>query len=459
MMIITQREGFPLSPTQEFLRIFDAGDDSGPFGPRYNIVVGWRVRGPLDPGILQQALDDVAARHDVLRVAIVRGETDSYQAVQPGGPVQLQVTDLPAGGSQLAAERFLGDVEAGSYDSRSLPHMRAILGRFDDTDAVLALIVHHTSGDGWSMQLLLRDIAVSYAVRKGHDVAPLPAARSYRDYVTSARETFSGQAAADARAYWTAKLDGARITGLPTDYPRSAGREKTSPVHRFTISAELTSAVLQHARATRSTPFMVLFAAYSALLRRITGETDLVIPTLTSGRTDPEFHNTVGPFFNFVLLRTDLSGCATFRDVAEATRRSCIEAYTRDIPFTEILQLRPEVMAPLAEDTLAACALQVWQFSTVMDHELVGDLEFSEVRSRLLSQPDGTDIPDGALLTLDLDPSGQAFGNIAYNSNLYREQSMVDLTDRFTEILRTAMANPGTPLLSHRSMITETFPS
>jgi hypothetical protein len=296
------------------------------------------------------------------------------------------------------------------------------------------------------MQVLMRDIAFCYAVRKGHDVPPLPATRSYRDYVSLAGEAFSGQAAADARAYWAQKLDGARITGLPTDYPRSAGREKTSPVHRFTISAELTSAVLRHAKATRSTPFMVLFAAYNVMLHRITGETDLVIPTLTSGRTDPEFHNTVGPFFNFVLLRTDLSGCATFRDVAEVTRRSCIEAYTRDIPFTEILQLRPEVMAPLTEDTLAACALQVWQFSTVMDRELVGDLEYSEVRSRLLSQPDGTDIPDGALLTLDLDPSGQAFGNIAYNSNLYREQSMVDLTQRFTDVLQAAMANPASPL-------------
>jgi len=68
------------------------------------------------------------------------------------------------------------------------------------------------------------------------------------------------------------------------------------------------------------------------------------------------------------------------------------------------------------------------------------------VRSRLLSQPDGTDIPDGALLTLDLDPSGQAFGNIAYNSNLYREQSMVGLTQRFTDVLQAAMANPASPL-------------
>jgi hypothetical protein len=444
-------EVFPLSHTQEFLSIFDQGDDAGPFGPRYNIVVGWRVRGPLEVGILQQAMDDVVARHDVLRVTITRGAEGSHQAVQPAGPAQLRVVDLPSAGAgerQLAAEQFLSDVEAGSYDSRTLPHLRVILGRFDDQDAVLALIVHHTAGDGWSMHVLLRDIAHCYAIRKGLDVEPLPEPRSYREYVARTRENFSGETAAAAREYWRENLAGARILGLPTDHPRSAGLEKKSPVQRFEISRELTTAIAKHAKATRSTPFIVLFAAYNTLMYATTGATDVVIPTLTSGRTDPDFHDTVGPFFNFVLLRTDLTGCATFRDVLDRTRRSCIEAYTRDIPFTQILEMTPEVMAPLTEDTLAACALQVWQFAEVMDRKRVGDLEYSEVRGRRLSQPDGTDIPDGALLTLDLDPSGQAFGNIAYNSNLYTEQSMLALTSHFRQILHTALTDPNTPLAS-----------
>ncbi len=439
----------PLSHTQEFLRMFDQGDEAGPFGPRYNIVVGWRVRGEIDVAVLQQALDDVVARHDVLRASIVRGDGTGYQTINPSCPARLTVLDLPPVGNRsrdLVAEEFLGDVEAGSYDSQELPHMRVILGRFDGQDAVLALIAHHTASDGWSMQLLIHDIARCYAIRRGHAVPGLPLARSYRDYVAWDQENSAGAAAAADREYWREKLRGARILGVSTDHPRSAGLAKTSPVYRFSVSAQLTSAALGYAKAARSTPFMVFLAVYNVLMHKTTGATDLVVPTLTSGRNHPDFQNTVGPFFNFVLLRTDISGCATFREVAERTRRTCVEAYAHDLPFTQILEVAPEVMAPLTEDSLAACAIQVWQFSSVLDHELIGDLEYSEVRSRLLPQHDGTDIPDGALLTLDLDPSGQAFGNIAYNSNLFGEASMAELVSGFRRILHNAITEPDAPL-------------
>ncbi len=439
----------PLSHTQEFLRMFDQGDVAGPFGPRYNIVVGWRVRGEIDIAVLQQALDDVVARHDVLRAAIVRGEGTGYQTIRPPSSARLAVLDLPQAGDRsrdLLAEEFLGDIEAGSYDSRELPHMRVILGRFDDEDAVLALIAHHTASDGWSMQLLIRDIASCYAARRGHAVPALPEARSYQEYVAWQQANSAGAAAQAAREYWRRKLHDARILGVSTDHPRSAGLAKTSPVYRFVVPAELTSAALEYARATRCTPFMVFLAVYNVLLHKATGATDLVMPTLTSGRNHPEFQNTVGPFFNFILLRTDISDCATFRAVAEQTRRTCMEAYAHEVPFTQILQVAPEVMAPLMEDGLAACAIQAWQFSSVLDHELIGDLEYAEVRSRLLPQHDGTDIPDGALLTLDLDPSGQAFGNIAYNSNLFDESSMAALVADFRRILHNAIIEPDTPL-------------
>lgn len=439
----------PLSHTQEFLRMFDQGDEAGPFSPRYNIVVGWRIRGEIDHGILQQALDDVVLRHDVLRASIVRGDGIGYQTILPVQPAYLDIIELPPsdhGSRQRLAEQFLGEIEAGSYDARELPHLRAVLGVLGHQDAVLALIVHHTAGDGWSMQLLMRDIASRYAVHGGHAVRELPEARSFRDYVSWDQQNSTPDVTDAARAYWREKLRGARILALATDHPRSAALEKTSPVYRFTIPADIINAALEYARATRSTPFMVLFAVYNLLMHTVTGETDLVLPTLTSGRTNQEFHNTVGPFFNFVLLRTDIGTCATFRDVAEQTRGTCMEAYSHEIPFTQILELAPDVMAPLAEDGGAACAIQVWQFSTVMDHERVGDLEYSEIRSRELSQPDGTDIPDGALLTLDLDPSGAAFCNVAYNANLFGEQSMVRLVADFQHILRKAVKDPDCPL-------------
>jgi hypothetical protein len=437
----------PLSPTQQFLCMFDQGDGTGPLGPRYNIVVGWRLRGVLEVETLRLALGDVAARHDVLRSEIITIDAATkFQQIHQPSPARLHVRELPAGDRDVIAEELLGEVEAGSYPVEERPHLQAVLGRFDGQDAVLVLIVHHTAGDGWSMQLLIRDLATCYAARRGRVTSPPPVLRTYCEYVESQQALNTPELLNVSSEYWRDKLRGARILAVPTDHPRSAGLEKISPVYRFMISADVTEAALGLAKGLRSSPFMVFFAVYNLLLYKITGVPDLVVPTLTSGRVQTEFQQTVGPFFNFVPLRTILDGAATFRDVLERTRSGCIEAMSYEIPFLQILGAAPDLLAPMTKDTSAACAFQMWQFSSVMDHEVVGDVEYTEVRRRLLAQAAGTDIPDGALLTLDLDPSGEVYGNMAYNSNLYDERTMHDMATQYCRILQNAVADPGAPL-------------
>jgi hypothetical protein len=437
----------PLSAAQNFLCMFDQGDGTGPLGPRYNIVVGWRLRGPLAAQTLRLALGDVAARHDVLRTEIITIDAATrFQQIHPPSPARLQVRDLPPGNRDIMAEELLGEVEAGSYPAQERPHLQAVLGRFDDQDAVLALIVHHTAGDGWSMQLIMRDLASCYAVRRGLEPAPPRVPRSYCEYIESQQALNTAELLSTTGEYWREKLRGARILAVPTDHARSAGLDKISPVYRFVISAEVTEAALALAKGMRSSPFIVFFAVYNLLLHKITGATDLVVPIITSGRVQAEFEKTVGPFFNFVPLRTVLDGAATFRDILGLTRTSCIEAMSHEISFLQILGEAPELMTPMTQDTSAACAFQLWQFSSVMDHEIVGDLECTEVRRRVLPQPAGTDIPDGALLTLDLDPSGEVYGNLAYNSNLYDERTMREMATQYCQILQNAVADPGAPL-------------
>ncbi|MFF4192777.1 condensation domain-containing protein [Nonomuraea sp. NPDC001831] len=440
---------YPLSYTQHFLRLFDQGDAQGPFSARYNIVVGWRLRGRIDVDTLQLAMDDVADRHDALNMTITRGEGEAYQVRQPSAPARLLVVDLPAAAPEeraLRAEELLTEVEAGSYSLQELPHLRAILGRFDDEDAVLALIVHHTAGDGWSMQLLIRDIVTRYAERRGHAVPPLPEPRPYHEYAGRQQEQAGSAETQAARDFWAERLRGARMLAVPTDHARSAGLAKVCPVHRFSLPKDVSAQVIGYARTMRSSPFMVLLAAYNVLLSRITGATDLVVPVISSGRGQPEFQETVGPFFNFLPLRTGLDGCATFRQVVERSRRTCMDSYANEIPFLQIVAEAPELMADAALESKALCALQVWQFATGMDGERVGDLEIAEVRERLLDQPNGTDIPDGALLTFDIAPSGEVFGNFAYNSNLFTESTIVTMVADFGEILRAGLAAPDSPL-------------
>jgi condensation enzyme len=442
-------ERVPLSFNQEFLCMFDPGDGTGPFGPRHNIVNGWRVSGAVREDVLRQALADVVARHEALRTVIVRDGETRYQRVLPPQPAQLRVLDLTGTAParrERRVEELIIDLEAGEYPVDDLPLLRAVLGRFDERDSVLALIAHHSAVDEWSIKLLIRDLAGCYAARVSGGEPDLPPVRQYREYAQWQIDTAAGPGAR-AREYWRSKLDGAQILAMRTDHPRSAGLPKRTGVYRFRYDEQITSAALELARTTRSSPFMVLLAAYKVFLQRRTGVTDIVVPTLASGRGQARFQETVGLFFNFVPFRTDLSGCASFREVVQRTRRTCIEAYSREVPFGAVLAEAPMLMAPLAADDRAIVAFQVFQFPFLMEAESVGGLAYSDVRRRLISQPDSADIPDGGLFQLDIDPAGgDMIGYLGYNTNLFGDNSMREMVEQFREVLAATVLSPDAPL-------------
>ncbi|MFJ6381054.1 condensation domain-containing protein [Kitasatospora sp. NPDC092039] len=439
----------PLSFNQEFLCGFDRGDDEGPFGPRFHIVHGWRLRGKVDAATLQLALDDVVVRHEALRTAIVRGEGERYQEVHPPTPVRLELRELPGAdpaAREQAVEDLITEVESGTISARELPLLKATLLRFDEDDAVLALVVHHTAADGWSVRLIIRDLAVRYAERRGHRQPELPDALPYREFSAWQREYAADPALEESRAFWRERLAGARILSVPTDRPKSSGLPEATAVHRFTVDAELTARAVEIGRALRSTPFMVLLGAFAVMVARSTGTTRVVVPTFSPGRGEDRFHHTVGPFFNFLPLCTELAGSRDFAEVVSRIRTTSLEAYAHDIPFGQILAQAPELMLPTLEDGRAACVFQVFPFPFLLDAELIGDLEYTEVRRRLTSQPVGSDVPNGALWTLNLDPAGDVVAGIQYNSNLYDESSVAEQVDRFREVLRELVGAPDAPL-------------
>jgi hypothetical protein len=438
----------PLSANQEFLCGFDLGDDDGPFGPRFHIVHGWRLRGEVDVDALRGALFDVVERHEALRTLIVRDEPDRHQKILPASVPHLEVRELGAADADRdrRVEELIIEVESGEIHPDP-PLVRAVLGRFDDKDSVLVLIVHHTAADGWSVRLIIRDLATSYAARRGFDAGELPDPRQYREFAEWQADHVSGPELDRSREFWRTTLDGARVYSVPTDLPKSAGIPECSGVYRFQIGAERVKPALELASAMRATPFMVLLAAFEVLVHRTTGETDVTVPTFTPGRGHEQFQLTVGPFFNYLPLRTDLAGATTFREVATRVRRSCLQSYSHDIPFGQIVAQAPDMMARTLEDRRAAVVFQVFPFPFLLDGELVGDLEFSEVRRRLLSQPVGSDVPNGALWTLNLDPSGEIVAGIQYNTNLFEEASVAAMVERFVEVLGETVTQPDAPLI------------
>ncbi|SDI18786.1 condensation domain-containing protein [Nonomuraea jiangxiensis] len=439
----------PLSYQQDFLRLVDMGDEAGPFGPRYTIVGGWRLTGPLDLDALQGALDDVVARHEALRSTIIRAEDDSHQRVLPPLPVNMRVRSLSAddpGSRDRVAEEFLNEIEAGTLTMREVPVLRTVLGRFDDQDAVLVVAAHHTQVDGWSIQVIMRDLATCYAARVEHRTPDLAPARQYREFVTWQRGQADSQAVRDARAYWRRKLRGARMTGIKMDRPRLAGAPCDSAWYRFLVPEEYRAATLRLSSKLRCSPFMLLMAAYTVLLHRVTGERDIVLPTFTLGRREPWTHEIVGSFNNFLPLRTDISGCADFRDVVARARQTCLEAYAQEISFLELMEEAPELMDSVTEDDYTSCGFEVVQSPFIMGGESAGGLVFTAMRRRLLSHALGSEIPDGALWALELQASGGMVGKLGYVKAQFDESSMIAIVDEFVRVLKHTVCDPDRPL-------------
>jgi hypothetical protein len=434
----------PLSLNQEFVSLFDQGGDDGPFGSRNHLVAAWRVTGAqINCDALRDALLDVVERHEALRTRIAGPAGNRYQEIVPPSPVRLDIRDFPAVPEASRAERaeaLTHEIETETISAYEAPFMRAVLARFDDRDAVLALMAHHLAVDALSMGVIIRDLANRYAARTGHSTPDLPAAPQYREFSSWEREG-AGAASDAAREYWRRQLDGALFTAIPTDIARSAGVPESTAKHRFLIPGDVVSAMDRLARTGRTTRFMAIAAMYQMLVHRLTGATDVVIATFTPGRGGGLFDESVGSFFNFVPLRTDLAGCRSYEEVLRRTRRTCLEAFSNDIPTIQIFAEAPGLMAPAMTDNGTAAVLE-----SVPDPKQIvdapGDLKYVRITRLTRSQSLASAVPDGALWDVNKDPSGDALGAVSYKRNLFREDTIASMAADFGEIARVFSFSP-----------------
>jgi hypothetical protein len=448
----TKTDRVPLSLNQEFVCLFDFGSEDGPFGPHYHIVEAWRVSGQVDVAAMQRALNDVVERHEALRTVIVRDGDDKYQEIYPASTAELLVRDLPAEPGQrnsLArdqqAEELIRELENGTISAERPPFVRAVLARFDDQDSVLAVMTHHIATDGWAVRIIVRDLVNRYAAQKGFDVPELPQAPQYREFAAWSLEAPKAKSAA-AIDYWREKLAGAQISALPTDFARSAGVPQTTGAYRFSIPADLASTAAELATATRSTTAIVLLAAYEIVMQRKLKSKDIIVATFTPGRGGQLFQDTVGSFFNFIPLRTDLTGCTTFREVLERTRRTCLDAYSHDIPSLHIFGLVPELMGPAMADNGSAAVFQVFPDPVMLGDNTPGGLQFAEISREPRGQERTSAMPDGVLWTLSNTPSGGMVGAITFKRNTFGDETIGAMAEEFSQVLRQVLPAPDAPL-------------
>ncbi|MEU8827139.1 non-ribosomal peptide synthase/polyketide synthase [Streptomyces sp. NPDC048636] len=308
----------------------------------YNSAVALRLTGALDRPALSRALDGLVARHEALRTTFEETGGRPVQVVSPVAELPLAVADLvdaADGGAEL--DRLLLREYARPFDLRTGPLLRALLIRVADTEHVLLLTAHHIVTDGWSMGVLTDELCALYgaaATPGAPDPLP-PVPVQYPDFAVWQRERLSGAALERQLGYWTERLKDTEPLELPTDRPRPAVRTSAGAVHTFTVSAATASRLRELAAGRHTTLFGALVAVCQGLFARWSGQDDIAIGTVTSGRGRTELERAVGFFVNTVVLRSAVDTGRSFHELLDGAGALVLDAFAHDeTPFERLVE-------------------------------------------------------------------------------------------------------------------------
>jgi amino acid adenylation domain-containing protein len=446
----TPRDGsaIPLSSSQRALWFLDR---LAPGEPTFNVAVAVRVRGPLDPDALGRAFAEIARRHEALRTSFALVDGEPVQVIAPEPSAALEVADLralPESDREAEAERLAIAEARRPFDLARGPLARAVLVRIGDEDHAVLLTMHHIVSDGWSFGVAAQELATLYEAFRRGEPSPLPALTTqYADFALWQRVWLRGEVLDGLLAYWTRQLAGVAPLELPTDRPRPAVRSSRGAVLHFELPEALTAALGALALREGATPFMVLLAAFQALLHRYSGQDDIAVGSPIANRNRAEVEGLVGYFVNMLVLRADLSGDPSFRDLLARVREVALGAFEhQDLPFDRLVEaLQPP--RDLSRTPLFQ-AMFVLQNNRMPD---VGrrDLELSALRVG------GETATAKFDLTLALEEVGGGLvGSFEYSTDLFVAGTIERMAGHFRTLLEGVVARPEARL-SALPMLTE----
>ncbi|MDF6018170.1 non-ribosomal peptide synthetase [Streptomyces sp. JH34] len=453
-------EAVPLSYAQQ--RLWFLNRSEGP-SDTYTVPLVLELEGALDTDALRGALADVVARHESLRTVFAEHDGTARQEVLGASVaatlVPLVTEECPAGASaDVWAEETVRRLSAVPFDLSGDVGVRAHLLRPGPDRHILLLVLHHVVADGWSLAPLSRDLGAAYRARSTGSTPDWPALRvQYADYAVWQRDMLGAaddpdSLAARQLAFWQEALRGAPdLLDLPLDRPRPAVAGHRGDAVPFELPAPTHAALDRLARTAGCTPFMVLQAALAVTLHAHGAGTDIPLGAAVAGRTDEALDDLVGFFVNTVVLRADLSGDPTFRELLRRVAEFDIAAFSHaDVPFERVVEaLNPERSAdhhPLFQTMLVLQNQERAELGlpgvTVTDrsrHTGVSkfDLTFSLTEHRVPA--DGTSAGPS-------DAAGGIGGHLEYATDLFDAATARALCARFARVLTLAAADPDRPV-------------
>ncbi|MEA2589293.1 MAG: hypothetical protein QOH66_2220, partial [Actinomycetota bacterium] len=437
---VVPREGpLPLSFAQQRLWFLDQFE---PGGIEYVTPSAVRLRGELDAGALRWALSALVARHESLRTTFESVGGRGVQVVHEPYDVRFPVVDLsglPALEREAELSRVLEKEATTSFDLSRDPLLRVRLVVMGGDEHVLVLMLHHIVTDGWSKGVIMDDLSALYrAALRGEeaDLAALPV--QYADFASWQRDRLSGQFLEDRLAYWRRQLDGVANVQLPTDRPRPPVQTRNGAVHEFVVPPAVTTALEELGNRHDGTLFMTLVAACNVLLARWSGQDDITIGTVVSGREAAEVEHLVGLFVNTLVLRCSVERSQTFGELLAGVRETVLDAVAhQDLPLERVVDaLQPErdtSRNPLFD------VMVVLQNTPYEASELLG-LEAHDIELPVVTAPFD--------LTINFVELNDATMHAAvnYNTDLFDAATIERMAGQLTRVLEAVVADSAIPV-------------
>jgi amino acid adenylation domain-containing protein len=442
---ISRQEPLVLSFAQQRLWFIDQLEG----GTLFNMPIGLRASGELAAAALARALGEVVRRHEVLRTVFVGDGGQPWQVIQPAVGFALPVVDLrglPAGRREPAAAAWMRRQARRPFDLARGPLLRATLWRLTAGEHLLLLAMHHIVTDGWSLDVLVREVAALYAAFAAGPAGPGgpagPAGRQsplpelavqYADFAAWQRGWLSGEVLAGEVGWWRERLAGMpRLLELPADRPRPAVQSYRGAFSHFTLPETLVAQLRTLCRDGGATLFMALLAALQALLARLSGQRGFAVGTPIAGRNRLETEALIGFFVNTLVLRCELADGPGFGELLRRARVETLAGYAhQDLPFEKLV----EELAP--QRNLAQAPL--CQAMLVLQNTPLGPLALPGVAFTPLDLT-------GSETELDLtwtltESEGGLVGMVAYATDLFDRTTIERWIGHFRSVLAAAVAD------------------
>jgi amino acid adenylation domain-containing protein len=427
----------PVSLSQRRMWLIQQFD---PASSAYNVAISLRVRGALDIGVLQRAVDLMVERHESLRTRLVQGADEPMQVIEEARPMPIEHIDLSAHSDPQAAARALfAERIAMPFDLVTAPLHRATLLRFGAQDHALMWVMHHAIADNWSFTVLMREVLEAYAAWHSGgtpELAPVPI--EYADYAAWQRSPAAVAQRKPQMLYWRERLADLAPLDLPTDFPRPARPSFRGGRASATLSPRLRGAIRAFCAREAVTPFVVLLAAFKLMLARQVRGNDIAVGTPVANRHRFSAEHLVGTLVNTLVMRTDLGGDPGYVELVRRVRSTAVDAYAhQEAPFDELVEtlghdraVHPEGLVRVLFNVLNAPLGR-------LDHAGLDLEEF--VFDRSTAQFD---------LSVHIDTEFTHRVHFEYATDLYAASTIERMRDNYLALLDAVLATPSQPLSS-----------